>query len=58
MAIKNGLIIGMLFGLDIMGNIDKEEPCPECGEVMILDGEAQICYECWSNLMVVEAEEE
>ena len=41
-----------------LGNIDQEEPCPECGEVMILDGEARICYECWSNLMVAEAEEE
>jgi len=49
------LVIGV--GID-MSNIDQEEPCPECGEVMILDGEARICYECWSNLMVAEAEEE
>lgn len=42
----------------IDGNIDQEELCPECNEVAILDGEARICYECWSNLMVAEAEEE
>lgn len=40
------------------GNIDQEEPCPECGVVSILDGEAKICFECWSNLMVAEAEAE
>lgn len=41
-----------------MGNIDKEKSCPECGEVAILDGEARICYECWNNLVIAEAEEE
>ena len=41
-----------------ISNIDTEELCPECNEVAILDGEARICYECWSNLMVAEAEEE
>ena len=41
-----------------MGNIDTEEPCPECGEINILDGEARICYECWNNLVLAEAEEE
>jgi len=40
------------------GNIDQEQLCPECGEVAILDGEARICYECWNNLVIAEAEEE
>jgi len=41
-----------------MGNIDREQKCPECNEVAILDGEARICYECWNNLVITEAEEE
>jgi len=41
-----------------LGNIDQEELCPECGVVAILDGEARICYECWNNLVIAEAEEE
>lgn len=41
-----------------MGNIDREEKCPECGIVNILDGEARICYECWQTLVLAEAEEE
>ena len=41
-----------------LGNIDREKPCPECGEVSILDGEARICYECWQMLVLAEAEEE
>jgi len=41
-----------------MSNIDREKPCPECGEVAILDGEARICYECWQELVIAEAEEE
>ncbi len=40
------------------GNIDQEQPCPECGEVAILDGEVRICWDCWNNLVIAEAEEE
>ena len=41
-----------------VGNIDQEQLCPECGVVAILDGEARICYECWQELVMLEAEEE
>ena len=41
-----------------MSNIDTELICPECGDVAILDGEARICYECWQELVMLEAEEE
>lgn len=44
--------------MNMTGNIDQEKPCPECGEVAILDGEARICYECWNYLVIAEAEEE
>ena len=47
-----------LLGAWVMSNIDQEELCPECGVVAILDGEARICYECWNNLVIAEAEEE
>lgn len=41
-----------------LSNVDLEKPCPECGVVAILDGEARICYECWQELVLAEAEEE
>ena len=41
-----------------MGNIDREELCPECNVVAILDGEARICYECWNNLVITRESEE
>jgi hypothetical protein len=41
-----------------MGNIDREQPCPECGTVAILDGEARICWECWNTLVIAAADEE
>jgi hypothetical protein len=41
-----------------MSNIDREKPCPECGEVAILDGEARICFECWNNLVITRESEE
>jgi len=40
------------------GNIDQEEMCPECGTIAILDGDCRICWECWNNLVISEAEEE
>jgi DNA-directed RNA polymerase subunit RPC12/RpoP len=39
-------------------NYDPEQKCPECGIVDILDSEARVCYECWSQMDLKAAEEE
>lgn len=31
----------------IMGNIDQESECQECGELNILDSTLRICFDCW-----------
>lgn len=40
----------------IMGNIDQESECQECGEMNILDSTLNICFECWCILDLKEQE--
>ena len=34
----------------VMGNIDAERVCHECGETNILDSTLNICFDCWCIL--------
>ena len=40
----------------IMGNIDQESECQECGEMNILDSTLNICFDCWCLLDLKEQE--
>ena len=40
----------------IMGNIDQESECQECGETNILDSTLNICFDCWCLLDLKEHE--
>ena len=40
----------------IMGNIDQESECQECGELNILDSTLNICFDCWCILDLKEQE--
>ena len=40
----------------VMGNIDQESECHECGETNILDSTLNICFDCWCVLDLKEQE--
>jgi hypothetical protein len=40
----------------VMGNIDQESECQECGEMNILDSTLNICFDCWCILDLKEQE--
>ena len=42
----------------VMGNIDQESVCQECGETNILDSTLNICFECWCLLDLKEHEQQ
>lgn len=42
----------------VIGNIDQESECQECGEKNILDSTLKICFDCWCELVVKEEEHE
>ena len=42
----------------IMGNIDQESECQECGETNILDSMLNICFDCWCLLDLKEHEQQ
>jgi len=41
-----------------MGNIEPPGKCEICGIVTTIDTAQRICFECWNNLVIAEAEEE
>ena len=42
--------------LMVLGNLDQESECHECGEVNILDSTLNICFDCWCLLDLKEQE--
>lgn len=40
----------------VMGNVDQESECQECGEMNILDSTLNICFDCWCLLDIQECE--
>ncbi len=42
----------------IMGNIDQESECQECGELNILDSTLRICFDCWCIMDLQEQEKQ
>jgi len=40
----------------VLGNMDPERECQECGETDILDSTLNICFECWCLLDLKEHE--
>jgi hypothetical protein len=42
----------------IMGNIDQESECQECGELNILDSTLRICFDCWCVMDLKEHEQQ
>jgi hypothetical protein len=40
----------------VLGNMDPERECHECGETDILDSTLNICFECWCLLDLKEHE--
>lgn len=40
----------------VLGNVDQERECHECGETEILDSTLNICFECWCLLDLKEHE--
>jgi hypothetical protein len=40
----------------VLGNVDQERECHECGETDILDSTLNICFECWCLLDLKEHE--
>tara|TARA_B100000459_G_scaffold139347_1_gene97553 strand:- start:648 stop:803 length:156 start_codon:yes stop_codon:yes gene_type:complete len=42
----------------VMGNIDQEGVCHECGETNILDSSLNICFDCWCVLDLKEQEKQ
>ena len=40
----------------VLGNLDQESECHECGEVNILDSTLNICFDCWCLLDLKEQE--
>jgi hypothetical protein len=42
----------------VMGNIEQESECQECGETNILDSTLNICFDCWCLLDLKEHEQQ